>query len=186
MEETLHTDLQQDLNENNEQTTAPETEQGDSAVEENGAAEQAVPSAEQLSEELEEIKDRLLRVSAEYDNFRKRTAREKEELSAFTVSATVSGLLPVLDNFERAMEAECKDAEYAKGMELILQQFRDYLQKIGVTEIPTDIPFDPQVHNAVLHVEDESLGENEITAVLQKGYQIGDKVIRHAMVSVAN
>ena len=116
MEETLHTDPQQDLNENNEQTTAPETEQGDSVAEENGAAEQAVPSAEQLSEELEEIKDRLLRVSAEYDNFRKRTAREKEELSAFTVSATVSGLLPVLDNFERAMEAECKDAEYAARM----------------------------------------------------------------------
>ena len=174
------------FSEENKVPTAEETAAETAAEETAAPAEETVEEADPVQAELLATKDLLLRVSAEYDNFRKRSAKEKEELSAFTVSATVSGLLPVLDNFERAMEAGCQDEEFGKGMELILQQFRDYLTKTGVTEIPTDIPFDPEMHNAVMHVEDENLGEGVIAQVFQKGYKIGEKVIRYAMVSVAN
>ena len=195
MEETLHKETAQEQIPHGE-TTAEDPAVAETAAQPETPPEETVPrpeeteddreKAEKLQEELDTVSDRLLRVLAEYDNFRKRTAKEKEELSAFTVSSVISGLLPVLDNFERAMEAGCSDEEFGKGMQLILQQFKEYLTKNGIAEIPTDIPFDPELHNAVMHVEDENLGENAIAMVLQKGYTIGDKVIRHAMVSVAN
>ena len=155
-----------------------------------GVDTQEIPLTEEevnpLEAALEEAKDQLLRVSAEYDNFRKRSAKEKEELYSFSVGAAVMGILPVVDNFERAMEAPCADDEFRKGMALILSQMQEALQKMGVDPIPTDIPFDPELHNAVMHTEDEGLGENVITNVMQKGYRLGDRVIRHAMVAVAN
>lgn len=148
--------------------------------------EDIVEETNPMEEELEATKDRLLRVRAEYDNFRKRTSKEKDELASFAIGTAVMEILPVLDNFERAMEAPCSDDEFRKGCELILTQMKESLSKLGVQEIPTDIPFDPEIHNAVMHTEDENLGENSIITVMQKGYRLGDRVIRHAMVGVAN
>lgn len=134
----------------------------------------------------DEINEKYMRMLAEYDNFRKRSAKEREGVYADAVSDTLSSILPVLDNLERA-EA-CKDAEgLAKGLELTLKSFRDTLERLGIQEIEAlGKTFDPNVHNAVFHVEDDAYGENEIVEVLMKGYVKGDKVVRYAMVKVAN
>ena len=134
----------------------------------------------------DEINEKYMRMLAEYDNFRKRSAKEREGVYADAVSDTLSSILPVLDNLERA-EA-CKDAEgLAKGLELTLKSFRDTLERLGIQEIEAlGKTFDPNVHNAVFHVEDDAYGENEIVEVLMKGYMKGDKVVRYAMVKVAN
>lgn len=130
--------------------------------------------------------DKYLRMLAEYDNFRKRSQKEREGCYADAYSDAVNAVLPVLDNLERA--AQYSDAEaVAKGLALTLKSFEETLGKLGVREIESmGKPFDPLLHNAVMHVEDESYGENEIVEVLQKGYIKGDKVIRYAMVKVAN
>ena len=134
----------------------------------------------------DEINEKYMRMLAEYDNFRKRSAKEREGVYADAVSDTLSSILPVLDNLERA-EA-CKDAEgLAKGLELTLKSFRDTLERLGIQEIEAlGKTFDPNVHNAVFHVEDDAYGENEIVEGLMKGYMKGDKVVRYAMVKVAN
>lgn len=162
---------------------------------------QKEPSAEPVEEqalekpdELEEFKkanaelsDKILRQMAEFDNFRKRTTREKEEIGIVAKSKCIADLLPVLDNFERAMQTDCADAEFKKGMELIFKSMTDALKKMGVEEIEAEgKPFNPDFHYAVSTVENEELGSNVVASVLQKGYQIGGKVIRHAMVAVAN
>ncbi len=134
----------------------------------------------------EELNERYVRMLAEYDNFRKRTAKEREGIYADAYMDALTSILPVLDNLERA--EGCDDAEaLKKGLELTLKSFRDTLEKMGVKEIEAmGAAFDPNVHNAVMHVEDEAYGENEIVEVLMKGYQKGDKVIRYSMVKVAN
>lgn len=137
--------------------------------------------------ELEETKSALLRTAAEFDNFKKRTAREKESLYAFAVAGVVSDVLPVFDSFERAVAAPCEDENYKKGCELIFSQLRDVLTKLGVTEMDAvGKPFDPELHNAVMQVSDDSAEEGTVVEVLQKGYLLGDRVVRHAMVKVAN
>ena len=128
--------------------------------------------------------DKYLRMMAEYDNFRKRTAKEKEGVYADAYADCIASILPILDNLERASKSDNLEA-VKKGLELTAKAFDDALSKMGVTEIETKT-FDPNVHNAVMHVEDESFGENEIVEVFQKGYAKGDKVIRYAMVKVAN
>ncbi|MBR2926478.1 MAG: nucleotide exchange factor GrpE [Clostridia bacterium] len=128
--------------------------------------------------------DKYLRMMAEYDNFRKRSAKEKEGVYADAYSDCIASLLPVLDNLERASGSENLEA-VKKGLELTAKAFSDALEKMGVSEIECK-QFDPNLHNAVMHVEDESLGESEIVEVFQKGYCKGDKVIRYAMVKVAN
>ena len=134
-----------------------------------------------------ELSDKLLRQMAEFDNYRKRTTREKEEIGVVAKSKALTEILPVLDNFERAMQTECGDAEFRKGMELIFKSFVDALKKQGVEEIAAEgETFNPDLHYAVTTVEDDSFGPNTVAAVLQKGYRLGDKVLRHAMVSVAN
>ncbi len=134
----------------------------------------------------DEINDRYVRMLAEYDNFRKRTAKERDGIYTDAYTDVLTSILPVLDNLERA-EA-CKDAEgLKKGIELTLKSFRDTLEKLGVKEIEAlGKPFDPNLHNAVMHTEDEEHGENEIIDVLMKGYEKDGKVIRYAMVKVAN
>lgn len=136
----------------------------------------------------QELNDRYLRMAAEYDNFRKRSQREREQIHAEAVSYAVKALLPTYDNLERALAAQTSDAEYKKGVELTMTGLLESLKGLGVTRIDSDAgaAFDPNVHNAVMHVEDDSLGENVIAEVFQQGFQIGDKVIRHAMVKVAN
>lgn len=161
------------------------------AQEEETAAEQGTQSEpseeEKLKKELEESKDKYLRLMAEYDNFRKRSAKERLELSATVKGNTIGEILPVFDNFERALAAETEDTNYKAGVEMIFKQFGDMLTKLGVEIIdPIGQTFDPNIANAVNQIEDENLGENEVAQVFQKGYKIGDKVIRYAMVVVAN
>ena len=135
-----------------------------------------------------ELNDRYLRMAAEYDNFRKRSQREREQAYTDAVGRAVTALLPTYDNLERALKAETADAEYKKGVELTMTQLTESLKGINVTIIDAaeGTAFDPNFHNAVMHVEDEEKGENEITDVFQKGYKKGDRIIRHAMVKVAN
>ena len=147
-----------------------------------------------LLEELEALKnqtaqqeDKYLRLAAEYDNYRKRTAKEKESLWTDVKADTAAAFLPVYDNLERALKQTTADEAYKKGVEMTMTQLKEVLSKLGITEIPAlGQPFDPNLHNAVMHVEDESLGENTVAEVFQAGFQCGEKVIRFAMVKVAN
>ena len=142
---------------------------------------------EQMAKVLAEANDKYLRLAAEYDNYRKRTAREKEHVYGDARADTVKPFLAVLDNLERGVQQFEEGDPHRQGMELICKQFMEVLGQMGVTEIPAlGQPFDPEKHNAVMHAEDESVGENTIVEVFQKGFMIGDKVLRFAMVKVAN
>ena len=134
--------------------------------------------------EAEAANDKYMRMMAEYDNFRKRSAKEKEGVYADAYSDCIAGILPILDNLERAAAYDQLDG-LKKGLEMTAKAFEDALEKMGITEIETKV-FDPNLHNAVMHIEDEAYGESEIVEVFQKGYCKGDKVIRYAMVKVAN
>ena len=140
--------------------------------------------------EAAELNDRYARLYAEYENFRKRTAKELESKAADAACDTLAQILPVLDNLERAAQYNTEDSAetpMGKGLELTLKSFVETLSKLGVNEIEAaGKPFDPNFHNAVMHVEDENLGENEVVEVFMKGYAKGDKVLRHSMVKVAN
>ena len=141
---------------------------------------------EKLSNEVEALKDRLLRTSAEYDNYRRRTAKEKEGIYSDACEDVLKGLLPVLDNLERAVAVQGELEDLKKGIEMTLKQFKDSLQKLGVEEISTENGFDPNLHEAVMHVQDETFGKNEVIEVFLKGYKRGEKIIRYSMVKVAN
>ncbi len=142
---------------------------------------------EALEKEQAALNDRYLRICAEYDNFRKRSQKEKEALYGDIRANTVSSFLPVYDNLERALKQGTEDEAYRKGVEMIMTQFNTTLEKLGVSPIEClGEKFDPTLHNAVMHVDDEEKGENEIVEVFQKGFKMGDKVIRFAMVKVAN
>ncbi|MBO4914803.1 MAG: nucleotide exchange factor GrpE [Oscillospiraceae bacterium] len=145
---------------------------------------------EALAKELSEQKDAFLRLAAEYDNYRKRTSKEKETTYANAKIDTLIAMLPVYDNLERGL-AQYKDEEaespHRKGLEMIFSQFKESLSKLGVTTIDAvGQPFDPEKHNAVMHVEDENAGENTVVEVLQQGFMLGEKVLRFAIVKVAN
>ena len=145
-------------------------------------------NSEKLEKELKEAKDNYLRLMAEYDNFRKRSAKEKDRIYGDTKSAVYLELLQVLDNFDRAVEnADASEEDFRQGMRMIHQQLISIFQKDGVEAFgkPGD-EFDPNLHNAVMHEENDEKGENEITDVFQKGYRMGDRIIRHAMVKVVN
>lgn len=136
---------------------------------------------------VREEKEKYLRLAAEYDNFRKRSQKEKDSLYTDIKADTLRKFLPVYDNLERALKVATADEAYRKGVEMIMTQFKSTMDGLGVTEIAAEgEKFDPEKHNAVMHVEDESFGENEIVEVFQKGFMMGDKVIRFAMVKVAN
>ena len=140
-----------------------------------------------LQEELQQQKDLLLRTAAEFDNFKRRTEKEKLAVAEFTSANLFKKLLPVFDNVDRANAADKDSADYAKGVEMIVKMLTDVVTDLGLVAIgEVGETFDPQLHEAVMHIEDENLGENVISSVLQKGYKIGDTVIRPAMVQVAN
>ncbi len=142
---------------------------------------------DELKDEKDELYDKYLRTLAEYDNFRKRSQREKDAIYGDATVDTVKKLLPVLDNFERALNYECKDEEFKKGISLIQNTLVEVFENIGVKEIPAmDQQFDPNLHEAVMHIDNPAYEENIITDVYRKGYMLGDKVIRHTMVVVAN
>lgn len=142
---------------------------------------------EALKNELNEKNDLLLRTAAEFDNFKKRTEREKLTIAEFAKAGLIKQLLPILDNIDRAASVEKDTPDYIKGIEMIVKQFEGIAGNMGITEIAAvGDSFNPELHEAVMHVEDENLGVNVIAEVLQKGYKIGDTVIRAAMVKVAN
>jgi len=146
--------------------------------------------AEEVQAEVVEVKipdDRYLRLMAEYDNYRKRSQKEKDGLYEAVKADTVSKFLPVYDNLLRALSQPTEDEACRKGVEMIMNQFNSTLEKLGVTKIESlGQSFDPELHNAVMHVDDDTKGENEIVEVFQEGFRLGEKVIRFAMVKVAN
>lgn len=170
------------------QETTEDTAAAEAAAEtaEDTAAQPA--EADKLQKQFDELNDRYIRMAAEYDNFRKRTAKDRDALRAETLSKALTGILPVYDHLTRAVAQETEDAEYKKGVEMTLNQFVDCLKALNVTVIPAErgTTFDPVLHQAVMHIEDESLGENQIAAVFQAGFLYGERVIRTAMVQVAN
>ena len=144
---------------------------------------QAEPAADPKDEEIAKLKDQLMRNMAEYDNYRKRTAKERTELTPEITARVVGEFLPVLDNLERALQTETTDEKYKEGVKLIYDSFMGTLEKLGVEKVQTE-DFDPAVHQAVQQVESE-LESGKIVTVFQQGYKIGTKVLRFAMVNVA-
>ncbi len=173
-----------------EAAEAPETEPqtAETEAETFTVSKEQMEKMESLAKDLSEQKDKFLRLAAEYDNYRKRTAKEKESIYADAKIDTIVAMLPVYDNLERGIKQFGDDeSPHRKGLEMIFSQFKESLTKLGVTTIDAvGQPFDPEKHNAVMHVEDESVGENTVVEVLQQGFLLGDKVLRFAIVKVAN
>ncbi len=179
--------------------TVPETEAAEAA-----AVEEEVETAantEEVSDGTSELETKLAEsekalaekdkqyqyLAAEYDNFRRRSAKEKTDAYSNAKADAALAFLPVFDNLQRALAAPCTDEAYAKGVEMTMTQLRQVLEKLGITEIDAlNQPFDPNLHNAVMHVDDDSVGESTVVEVFQSGFKMGDKVIRFAMVKVAN
>ena len=172
-----------------EEKKAPETaeEPAGEKSEEKKSEEKKPEEAKPKTDELAAEKDKYLRLCAEYDNFRKRSQKEKDAIYADVRANTLTSFLPVYDNLVRALNQPTEDEAYKKGVEMIMAQFKATMEKLGVTEMDClGQKFDPAFHNAVMHVDDEEKGENEIVEVFQQGFMLGDKVIRFAMVKVAN
>ncbi len=163
--------------------TASESEQETFTV-----SKEQMEKMEALASQLSEQQDKFLRLAAEYDNYRKRTAKEKEGIYADAKIETLTAMLPVYDNLERALaQFGDDDTPHRKGVEMIFTQFKESLAKLGVTPIEAvGQPFNPEMHNAVMHIEDENVAENTVVEVLQQGFMLGDKVLRFAIVKVAN
>lgn len=174
-EKTVNTENTENLEQEVEETTAEPQQE---------AQAEAAPQAD---EKLAQAEEKYLRLAAEYDNYRKRTAKEKESAWTSAKAQTVAAFLPVYDNLERALKQQTTDEAYAKGVEMTMKGLQDALNGLGVEQIPAlGEVFDPNRHNAVMHVEDETAGENTVVEVFQQGFTCGDKVIRFAMVKVAN
>ncbi|MDE7360669.1 MAG: nucleotide exchange factor GrpE [Oscillospiraceae bacterium] len=167
-------DEEMELNEETADIETPEEEQPEA-------------ESDKTSEELAAVKDQLVRTMAEYDNFRKRSAREKDALRAEIITNVTSKFLPVMDNLERALNSECSDENYKNGVRMIFDSFMETLKGLGVEEIESDgAAFDPNFHQAVQRVEDSDAESGTVVQTFAKGYKIGERVIRFAMVSVAN
>ena len=180
------------MSRNKEKEKEKETEAAEEAIPPNGEetaepAEQAEPMADDdpKDQEIAKLKDQLMRNIAEYDNYRKRTAKERTELTPEITARIVTEFLPVMDNLERALQTECTDENYKKGVEMIRDAFSETLEKLGVERVPAE-DFDPSVHQAVQQVESEELESGKIASVFQNGYRIGTRVIRFAMVAVVS
>ena len=171
---------------------APEAEQEQAVdtaaeVQNEENTEAAQPAADPMQEQLAQQEDKYLRLAAEYDNYRKRTAKEKESIWTQVKADTAAAFLPVYDNLERAIKQETADEAYKKGVEMTMTQLKEVFTKLGIEEIPAlGETFDPNVHNAVMHIDDENFGENTIAEVFQAGFRCGDKVLRFSVVKVAN
>ena len=174
-----------------QEAKADETKQAEPPKTEEAPQQAAEADPKQVEEAVkaavQEQEDKYMRLLAEYDNYRKRSQKEKEASWSNAKAETIKEILPVYDNLARALQQETADEAYAKGVEMIMTQLKNALEKLGVEEIPAaGQPFDPNLHNAVMHVDDEELGENVVAEVFQAGFKLGDKIIRHAMVKVAN
>ncbi len=168
-----------------DEVKTPETEAAEPAKKEKKPRKNS--EVEKLKTELAEANDRLLRTAAEFDNYKKRTEREKLAVSEYAKANVMKTLLPILDNADRAAAFEAGTEQYNKGIEMIVKELGSLAEKLGLREIGTvGEEFNPEIHEAIMHIDDESLGENTVAAVLQKGYKFGDTVVRPAMVQVAN
>lgn len=164
---------------------APTPEEAEAPQPEAEAAEQTPPAP--AAEKKQDDSERYLRLMAEFDNYKKRSAKERENIYTDVRVDTVTKFLPVYDNLERAMKTETADEAFKRGVEMTFNQLMDVFKKLGVEEIESvGKAFDPTMHNAVMHIEDEAYGESEIVEEFQKGFRVGDKVIRFSMVKVAN
>ena len=190
IEETVETENNEDVN----STTESETDQSsDDIVEENNDKENDLDNMRKLKDEnkklnneVEALKERLLRITAEYDNYRKRTTKEKEGIYTEACTDVLKEMIPVLDTLERAIAVDGSVEDFKKGIDMTIKGFKGSFEKLGVEEIDATGEFDPNLHQAVMHVQDESFGTNSVVEVFQKGYKRGEKIIRHTMVKVAN
>lgn len=201
---TLKDEVQQEYEINSEETSNTESEANESSEtledsgnlqdnEENNDKENEIDimrklkdENKSLSNEADALKERLLRLTAEYENYRKRTSKEKEGIYTDACTDVLKEMIPVLDNLERAIQVEGNAEDIKKGIEMTIKGFNASFEKLGVEEIDASGEFDPNVHQAVMHVEDENLGANAIAEVFQKGYKRGEKIIRYTVVKVAN
>lgn len=165
----------------------------DDVVEENNDKENELDNMRKLKDEnkklnneLEALKDRLLRVSAEYENYRKRTTKEKEGIYTDACTDVLKEMIPILDTLERAVTIDGNIDDFKTGIEMTIKGFKGSFEKLGVEEIDATGEFDPNLHQAVMHIQDESFEANSVVEVFQKGYKRGDKIIRYTMVKVAN
>ena len=191
IKEKLRHEKNEEENDVTEEAAAEETaknaEAGAEETEKNAEAAEAdaeKPEADKADDEVAKLKEQLMRNMAEYDNYRKRTAKEKAEMMPDITARVVSDFLPVLDNLERALAADCSDESYKKGVQMIYDSFMETLDKLGVEKVPAE-DFDPSMHQAVQQVQSDDHESGKIVNVFQNGYRIGTKVIRFAMVSVA-
>ncbi len=185
-EETSEQEIEvNEASENEAEEAAAENAEAEEETSEAPAEGSADDKVKALEEELKKEKDNYMRLFAEFDNFRKRTSREKTEAYGDSAAKTIGAILPALDNFDRALDAPCEDENFKKGVEMIFTQMNGILEKLGVTEIEAvGAKFDPNLHNAIKQVESED-GESDIVCeVFQKGYKLGDRIIRPAMVAV--
>lgn len=174
--------------ENNQQDINLEEDVAQEVQDETSSNETEVTLEEKLHNELADKNNQLLRLAAEYDNFRKRSQKEREDAYSSAKASVITELLPVLDNIDRANEiTDVTSEDYKKGIDMTFNQIADVFTKLSVESFgePKD-QFDPNIHNAVMHVEDENFGENEVTDVFVKGYKMGERILRPAMVKVAN
>lgn len=179
MDEVLEAEQTSELEEATDKEVVEETQE---------ATEEDVEEAQvDSSDKAEEYLERLQRLMAEFDNYRKRSEKEKADSYDFAVSNTVAELLPIVDNFERALQVESEDKNFYTGVQMIYKQLMGILEKLHVTPIEAEgNEFDPNLHNAIMHIDDEAYGENIIVKEMQKGYLYKEKVIRHSLVQVAN
>ena len=165
----------------------PESEAQTKAESQGESDDPLLKELESLKDQVAQQEDKYLRLAAEYDNYRRRTAKEKDSIWNDAKADAAQAFLPVYDNLERALKQETADEAFKKGVEMTMTQLKTVLEKLGITEIQAlGQTFDPNLHNAVMHVEDENFGENTVCEVFQAGFMLGDKVIRFAMVKVAN
>ena len=182
--EQVPTEPQQQPEEAPEEAAPQETQAGQSQTE---TADPLLTELESLKNQVAQQEDKFLRLAAEYDNYRRRTAKEKKSIWSEAKADAAVAFLPVYDNLERALKQETADEAYKKGVEMTMTGLKEILTKLGIEEIPAlGETFDPALHNAVMHVEDDTVGENTIVDVFQAGFRLGGKVIRFAMVKVAN
>ena len=165
----------------------PEEEVQAEETVENTEPTEETPEVDAAVQQVSAADDKYLRLAAEYDNYRKRTAKEKEAAWTVAKAETVAAFLPVYDDLERALKQTCTDEAYAKGVEMIMNGLKKTFEKLGVEQVPAlGEKFDPNLHNAVMHVDDDSVEDNTIVEVFQQGFRTGEKIIRFAMVKVAN
>lgn len=181
--------------EEKDEVRSEEASQKEEACSSTGSEKDHKKKKDKASEELEKVqkelaaeKDKYIRMLAEYDNFRKRTQKERENIYSDVYAETVSKFLPIYDNLERAVKQETSDEAYSKGVEMVMTQLKEIITKLGVAEIEASARtvFDPTIHNAVMHIEDENLGDGIIAEEFQKGFRLGEKILRCSIVKVAN